>query len=495
MTGQARLNLSFDSATRAALFGAEDAENEDIERFKEYFFFNKTYDEVNVNLPLRILVGPKGTGKSAILKRSYLDDVDKKKLAILLQPGDLYVKGEKSPDDFIAQIEEWKSSLFAVIIHKITQNYMAGVSEIGRFKGLKSVTAIVPHLVQMFQEKLPQVSNASTKELISSFVKHPIINVYIDDIDRGWSASPKDIRNISALINAMRDIAGSDRRIQFRIGLRSDVYFLVRTSDESTDKFEQNIVWLNWNNHEILCIMAKRIETFFGGTRSQDQIYRMKQSEISENIFGQVIETKFSGLGHWSNRSIRHVLLSLTRRRPRDLVKLMHGAAEVAFKEGKNKITSEDVKASFSRYSQERLRDIINEYKSEMPEIERLLLEMRPTKRERTTRESFVFSTDALAGKIRRVMEHVPIRFTNGWSVTPRSIIQFLYKIDFITARKEKSGFIDRKYFDQNNFLGHEFADFGYDWEIHPAYRWALQPSDLKDVMESVSSGGFLLPD
>jgi hypothetical protein len=51
--------ITFDSVTRAELFGAEDAENEDIERFKSYFFFNKTYDELNAALPLRILVARK----------------------------------------------------------------------------------------------------------------------------------------------------------------------------------------------------------------------------------------------------------------------------------------------------------------------------------------------------------------------------------------------------------------------------------------------------
>lgn len=189
------------------------------------------------------------------------------------------------------------------------------------------------------------------------------------------------------------------------------------------------------------------------------------------------------------------MLLSLTRRRPRDLVKLMHGAAEIGYKEHSSVISSGQLERSFHRYSQERLRDIINEYKSEVPELERLLLEMRPTKRERTTKQSYVFSTDALAKKIGQVMHHVSLRFTNGRPVTNRAIIQFLYKIDFITARKEISGWIDRKYFDQNNFLGHEFADFGYDWEIHPAYRWALQPTDIQGVIKSISSGGFLMKD
>ena len=26
------------------------------------------------------------------------------------------------------------------------------------------------------------------------------------------------------------------------------------------------------------------------------------------------------------------------------------------------------------------------------------------------------------------------------------------------------------------------FVDFGYDWEVHPAFRWALQPDNLDDI-------------
>ena len=58
--------------------------------------------------------------------------------------------------------------------------------------------------------------------------------------------------------------------------------------------------------------------------------------------------------------------------------------------------------------------------------------------------------------------------------------------MDFITARRVIDGIIERKYFDQARFLANEFVDFGYDWEIHPAYRWALQPQNVSDVLDSI---------
>src|SRR4051794_38940113 len=88
---------------------------------------------------------------------------------------------------------------------------------------------------------------------------------------------------------------------------------------------------------------------------------------------------------------------------------------------------------------------------------------------------AYQFDSSALSEKLQRIMEHVPMRFTNGRSVNVKSLKQFLYKIDFITARRKlPDGTIDRKYFDESRFLANEFVEFGYDWEIHPAYRWAL---------------------
>ena len=55
-----------------------------------------------------------------------------------------------------------------------------------------------------------------------------------------------DIEIISALLNAVRDISSEEKNIMFRISLRSDVYFFVRTSDESTDKISGNVIWLSW---------------------------------------------------------------------------------------------------------------------------------------------------------------------------------------------------------------------------------------------------------
>jgi len=479
----------FSDENIAKLFGAEAAEDEPDDRFREYFIYNNTYDNLISNLPLRILVGHKGVGKSALLKRARLHDADNKVLSVWLTPGDISaVSISQEVASFIKLVEYWKQGILAIIARHILGEAANDLLNKERMAGFASrVVSFVPALVSKMSEKVGAAAPDLNRAVVDNFMKTGVLNVYIDDIDRGWSASKADIKNISALLNAMRDISNSDRRIRFRIGLRSDVYFLVRTSDESTDKIEANVIWLSWTNHDILCIIAKRIETFFGVDRNQNDILKLNQTDITNQILSKVIEPTYLGKGRWEKVLVHVVLLSLTRQRPRDLVKLMHGAAKRAAAGAHSIITSANLGSSFEEYSNERLQDIINEFRSEMRDIEKLLLEMKPTRKERTTAESYQFSNDKLSKKITEIMSHVVLKFSNGRPVTVKSIIQFLYKIDFITARKELAdGTIERRFFDRSRFLANEFTDFGFDWEIHPAYRWALQPQDIQAVIDSL---------
>lgn len=469
--------VQFNNETIERIFGADDAENEDPVRFKEYFYKNRAYDSLVANLGYRILVGHKGVGKSALLKRAFLEDQEHDTPSIWLRPNDIVdVRSAAARQtDFILRIEEWKRGL----LNEVIDNFF--VEKYGT-----ESRDVISEIVNSRPRDLAKLLSRALAE------KAPgkSINIYIDDIDRGWSAEPNDIRNISALLNAIRDISGEFPNIRFRIGLRSDVYFLVRTSDESTDKIERNVIWLRWSNDEILRVAAKRVSSYFNTGHTDGQIQGLSQKQITEQILSRVIVTRYLGRGKWEDRPTYSILMSLTRARPRDLVKLFQLAARNAYSDRSEIITTSHLERALEPYSQERLQDIINEFKSELPEIEKLLLEMRPTRRERTTLESFLFSTDQLRRKVNNALQHVSLRFTNGRAVTSGSIIQFLYKIDFITARKQliDDGEIDRKYFNENRFLAPEFADFGYDWEIHPAYRWALQPQDVQRTLDSLLS-------
>lgn len=477
---------TFNDQTIERLFGVSDGENESPARLKEYFFRNKAYENLNNDLAIRILVGHKGSGKSSLLRMLYLEDKDKELPAIWLQPGDLLNSFHDKKGSFNSLIENWKNVLTDVIVNEVVKQVQPDFARENMAKANHTAGAIFKFIREKIDNLVAGGSLAIQQDALQAFTRNNFLRIYIDDLDRGWEAKKSDIERISTLLNAIRDLCGSSKSLQFRVGLRTDVYYLVRTSDESTDKIEDKIVWLTWTNNDLLILFAKRIETFFGRVVDDAALSEKPQREIA-NSFSEIIEPVFAGRGKWSNVPVHRVLMSLQRKRPRDLIKLLGGAAKHAYQNGHQIITTNDLRETFSTYSAERLQDIVNEFKSEVPEIYRLLLAMKPTRREQQEFRGYLFTQAQMDEKIKRVLEQVSIKFVSGGIVTPRTVGQFLYKIDFIVARKEQANdSIVRRFFDQSRFLYDQYSDFGFSWEIHPAYRWALEPTSTEELFNKI---------
>lgn len=474
--------MDFEEYQLQRLFGHEAAEDEDPARLREYYFKGKTYSQVVNDLPLRIVVGHKGVGKSALFQVAINEESLQNRLTLLIKPDDIVDIGEDT-DDFLKMIRDWKTGINEIIAKKALTSfgmlYDGWRGKLNQYGG-----AALDFLASTIQQDKADLS-PTKQAILRDFLKHQKISVYIDDLDRGWQGRKHDIQRISALLNAIRDISTENRGIYFRISLRSDVYYLARTSDESTDKTEGSVIWFSWTNHEILALLAKRIDSYFGGKVSESQFLEKHQSQMMHYL-KPIIEEKFSGRGHWQDAPMYRVLMSLIRKRPRDLVKLLTLAGREAKANNSELITTRNLEAVFEEYSQGRLQDTINEYRSELPTIERLILGMRPTKAQRKVGQGYVYTTDLLLKKLKGIEEQGKFRWANNGLIDTQGLAAFLFKINFITARKQTASGIDRKYFEENRYLSNKFVDFGYDWEVHPAYRWALQPEDPMQIFNEL---------
>ncbi len=465
------------------LFGDEAADFEEISRLREYYVKTDVFQQFKTNLPLRILVGHKGIGKSALFRIAMSEDEDTNSMSVLIRPDDIAdIGGDTS--NFLQLIRQWKVGLSEIIARKALTS-IGGYSEGIRSTLIQCGGRVLDLLGSTFQNTESFKYDRAKKLIVDKFLANRIICVYIDDLDRGWQGRKEDILRISALLNAVRDISVENQGIRFRISLRSDVYYLVRTSDESTDKIEGSVLWQSWTNHEIFVLLVKRIETFFGRSADDQDLANRSQHELATYLIA-VMEDRFRGQGKWQNAPIHRVLMSLIRNRPRDLVKICTLAAREARKDGSRKIMTDHFKSVFPEYSQGRVQDTINEFRSELSELERLILNMKPTRRSRTAEESYLYSTDGLQKKLAKIIEQGQFKFASGRVASPRQLAAFLYKINFLTARRDAQGEIRRYFFEQNRYLSNDFADFGYHWEIHPAYRWALQPDDEADIFNNV---------
>ncbi|MFW3427321.1 P-loop ATPase, Sll1717 family [Aliarcobacter butzleri] len=475
--------VSFSEIELQNLFGHEAAEDESPERLKEYYVKTGEYEQIVSDLSLRILVGHKGIGKSALFKIAMQEDETNNILNILIKPDDIAYLGTEDKN-FLQIIREWKNGLIEIIAKKIlTQTCPSNHSSIANVKHYG--TELISFVIDTFSSKNINIL-PTRKKFVENFINKNKINVYIDDLDRGWQGQKDDITRISALLNAVRDISSESRGINFRVSLRSDVYYLVRTSDESTDKIEGSVTWFSWTNHEIYVLLIKRIESFFGRQIDETKLLNENIDQIKLIKYMKPIMTEvFYGKGVWSEIPTHRMLMSLIRKRPRDLVKLCTLAGRKAREDKSEIILSQHFQAIFEEYSQGRLQDTINEYRSELPSIDRLLLSMKPSKREKISKKAYVFTTDELLKKLKDIISQGDFIFANKNPATPKQLLTFMYKINFLTARKvTPEGEITRKFFDENRYLSNEFSDFGFDWEIHPAYRWALQPDDINSIYQ-----------
>jgi hypothetical protein len=475
--------LTFSEVEIQKLFGHEAAEDETPERLREYYFKSNTFDQVVTELPLRVLVGHKGIGKSALFQVAMLEDEENKILPVLIKPDDIIGLGNKD-DDFLKIIRDWKVGLIEIITKKVFSSFGAESDDI-KGKLQKYGGKALDFLKDTFSNSDKINYDPTKKMFIDHFLRTGAIHVYIDDLDRGWQGRREDVSRISALLNAVRDIVKEHRGIKFKVSLRSDVYYLARTSDESTDKIEGSVIWQSWTSHEIFVLLIKRIETFFGREVDEKKLLATYQKDLARYLL-PIMEPKFTGQGHWANAPIYQVFMSLIRKRPRDLVKLFTLSARKARESGLDIINTACLESIFPEYSQGRLQDTVNEYRSELSDIERLLMNMKPNKKERMARLGYLYTTDKLLQKIDNIRQMGEFTFSNGKIASNKELAAFMYKINFLTARKETPQGIDRKYFEENRYLSNEFSDFGYDWEVHPAYRWALQPSSPTDIYNNL---------
>lgn len=114
--------MEFNEYELQRLFGHEAAEDEDPQRLKDYYFKSKVYSQVVNDLPLRIIVGHKGIGKSALFQVAIDEETENKRLTVLIKPDDIIGIGEDT-DDFLKLIRDWKIGINAIITQKALTSF------------------------------------------------------------------------------------------------------------------------------------------------------------------------------------------------------------------------------------------------------------------------------------------------------------------------------------------------------------------------------------
>lgn len=126
------------------------------------------------------------------------------------------------------------------------------------------------------------------------------------------------------------------------------------------------------------------------------------------------------------------------QKRPRDLVKLCTFAAKHASSENRSIISTVDFNSIFEEYSQGRLQDTINEYRSELQNIERLLFAMKPSREEKKANKSFIYTTEGIIEKIKNIQQNHSLFFLAESQQTLKILQLFFIRLIFSLRGKIK---------------------------------------------------------
>lgn len=115
----------FKKECRMKLFGHEDAGKEDADRLSLYYYKTTEYEDVTSIIDLQIIIGEKGTGKSALLRMAYTEMISEERIVpIWIRLDDLseLYEGILSSDNLYELKTLWKRSISKLVIMNLASH-------------------------------------------------------------------------------------------------------------------------------------------------------------------------------------------------------------------------------------------------------------------------------------------------------------------------------------------------------------------------------------
>jgi Cdc6-like AAA superfamily ATPase len=264
-------------------------------------------------------------------------------------------------------VEFWQDS--DVRVQQITNRFEFGLkNEAGidfeRLKGrseasLRDDHEFVSEIEQRIKTVTGKVQMAQLSEVIDllsetfSDPKHALY-IVVDDLDLPFASEKTRIKLIRALIDSVRKMR-SIPYVKFIVAMRDDLLAQVfdRTRDAGfqVEKYEDDILPLQWNANQLFELTEKRIGLLFKRQYTKDGVKFY-------DVFPQEVKRVKS----------REYMLSRTLMRPRDIIKFVNESLIAA--QGDSEISPKAVQDAELKYSINRLAALFDEWRGRYPSAE-----------------------------------------------------------------------------------------------------------------------------
>lgn len=412
---------------------------------------DKNLLEYYVDLPIlwhllnkrkNLIVGRKGSGKSAIRKKlinSFEDDIN-----IEIMPTESIIKSIIRDDDLksIGSSEiffqnVWLEYIYARIYEKLANSYsgklVSGSKEFilnyvkAQDKYNHDLLGIFAKAIEKLKINTGQFGKFGVD--IERIIKESIdtetlefnlvqsledekITIYIDDLDLGWDNSTVSNNMLFGLLYTINYLSKMNDWIHIFLFFRTDMYKILMSKTQHSDKF-RDVAYINWEKENLEDLICGRI----------DFNYKKNSSELPIDLFTAVFPEKIGKVYtiDW--------MIDRTLNRPRELLQLSRLYTESLCSETPNNGTLNNVEKTYSDW---KLEDICNEYMNKYPSLNKFFEKWKAV----NFRINYHLRFDQLNTYISKVLDELSTEDT--WLVQCKEkrnyeeIIYALYEIGFI---------------------------------------------------------------
>lgn len=472
-------------------FGNEAGEDIAPSELAHYFVEQSVANEfLDHSFKLLLATGKKGVGKSSLTQWASYKLPKRRRDILVVKVRGAELSGVKTstkkleePNDYI---QDWMSRICTLVNRELAKNIGLALSddsitlvEAAEIEGYKQRN-LVRSLAQRFEKAIPKIHAdpqlvANEIEILKRVRNRPVWFL-VDDLDATFQNTTKERVALSTFFTACRYLCTDLESFNARVTMRTDVWPVIRRSDEALDKVDQYVRELKWTEEEYRKLLARRVRYELSRLKVQIPSTPSHFHELDKDL--DALKEIFVPRVAWGEQKevqTHRVIYTLSYGRPRWAIQLCKLAQQDAIRKRQTYINKDNIDNVWGTYGAKRISDIVAEHKHQAPQIEELINSFRGAPR--------IFSRDELFTWINnRVLNHL-YPFIEGSKITTnREVAHFLYKIGFLQARsQERSGNYEHYDFDvMPDFLtSRTNDDFSVLWEIHPSYRESLDIEKL----------------
>ena len=428
-----------------------------------------------------VVVGRRGTGKSALTYKLKKEWLEKKTFVIVIAPEEEDVIGLRAAaskyGDTLSRIRAaiktgWRYAVVMEIADKLESYYKTqrAIASSPLFSPLRNWRSLGDNIISRLKKTLNQsiVHGEAPEESISELANRLKVNeltseldsilrhlgkkvmVLVDRLDEGYESDEVGIGIVNGILYGSEELRQRISHVRTILFLRDNIFRAIQELDQDfTRNIEGSVLRLHWDVSELFYLVCRRIKTA-----------RQLDIESDVRIWNAVTSNELHGREGFSR------CLKLTLYRPRDLISLMNTAFYNALKQERKTIIPADLEASARHISELRFDDLRKEYSSVFPgivEVTKTLGFQGPTidiQKARDTISQLASNTQDPAA-----YQHLKILSS------PDEVLKALYGIGFIGVTDRSTG---------NTLFSHDGKKSEHSFDdstvflIHPCYWQAL---------------------